>query len=248
MADYVKDGDTYSCSKCGDWVGKRSGYYKHAKKCAGTQGTESVEPPTSPATDEPASSPAVPPSQEPAEEISWESFGADLEVETDTTDYIPTPLTIAAKRAKGLSGKSAKKMSVKEKKMLEETNITLIKQFAGLVDFGLTRLGRYATMDEEFVVKHGNGDKEMVANATWAYMDEKEIYPSVHISTGLIAGGLWAYYVAPPVMRIRKQAKKKLLKNGGKRLLSWVPIFGRRFRKKKPQGSLEEWGMQNDES
>lgn len=245
MADYLKDDDgNYECLDCG-WTGKRSGYYKHAKKCTPTNGAESTGS-SSPTVDESDASPTAPPIREEVEpeqedtvEDSWASFGADLELETNTTDYIPTPLTIAAKRVRGLKGKTGK-LSAKEKQMLEETNLALLNQLTGGVDFALTKFGQYATLDDDFVVKHSQASRDAVSRATWAWMDEQEIYPSMHIGTGTIALALWGYYVAPPVMRIRKNQKKKLLKNGGKKMLGWIPIFGKRFRKPKQKGWVVE--------
>jgi len=240
---YTKDeDDNYTCNGCG-WHGSRSGYYKHAKKCdadskAGVDDSGSV-PPTSDTHVSPP--PPTPVSEDeghiPVEDENknegWTTFGSDLVEQEEATDYLPTPLTIAAKQAKKLRGKVGKKLTTKEKKMLEETNIALVKQVAGAVDFGLTKYGQAIRMDEEFVVRHSEQDKNLVARATWAWLDENELYPSMHIGTGAVATALWGYYIVPPVLKARKGAKKKLVKGLGARFLSKIPVFGKRWRKPK---------------
>jgi len=53
------------------------------------------------------------------------------------------------------------------------------------------------------------------------------------LSPTTVAIALLGAYTIPPIYKINKKSKRSIIKNGGKRMLSWIPIFGKRFRKKK---------------
>ena len=96
------------------------------------------------------------------------------------------------------------------------------------VDVLLSKYGKAVSLDEDFEVKHSESDKDLVANAQWRYMEEKGMFLSNYLSTGMIAGSLTIWYVGQPMLRIRKNAKKKLIRG---RLLSRLPPF-RWFKRK----------------
>ena len=71
--------------------------------------------------------------------------------------------------------------------------------------------------------------KDLVANAQYRYLEEKGLFLTNYLSTGAIAGSLTIWYVGAPMIRIRKNAQRKLIKG---RLLSRLPLIGRLFRRK----------------
>ena len=50
---------------------------------------------------------------------------------------------------------------------------------------------------------------------------------------------LTAGYVFPPIVKLQTNKKRKMLKGGGRRLLSWIPIIGKRF-KPKPEDFFQQ--------
>jgi len=160
----------------------------------------------------------------------WTEFTFEAE---EATEELP-PVLKAIAKPKPKRDKR-KKMTAKEKKIQGDTNVALFKMGLGAVDYGITRYGRAVMIDDSYECIHSDSDKQLVANAQWAYCQEKGIDIAASIGTGHIALALTGWYVAPPLMKIQKKSKVPLLKkrgNGIKRLLSRIPIFGRRFRDK----------------
>jgi len=97
------------------------------------------------------------------------------------------------------------------------------------------------TLDESLVIRHSEADKNMVAGAQFRWLKTKDILPSAVINEGLIAGGMTAWYVGAPLMKIRKKSKVPMLGkvSGGLRRL---PLIGRLLgrRKKKAQDFAQE--------
>jgi hypothetical protein len=254
---YSIDGDIYTCLECQDFIGKRSGYYKHrkAKHSHGEEG--SVSPPSSVSAADTSSEVAEPlPASIDDEESfreedhaldddvgqedeessdtgevddnsSWMNWGTDIE---DTANYhMPTPLKAMKKKA--TKGKRTKR-SAKELVAARDTSKNLVVMGLGFSDTLMSAYGRGVTMDKDFKVEHSQRDKELVAEAQVAYMEEKGIFLSDRISKGMVAGAMLVWYHGVPMNDIRKKAKRPLLKRGGG-LLKRLPIINRLFRRKK---------------
>ena len=59
------------------------------------------------------------------------------------------------------------------------------------------------------------------------------------LSPTTVALALTAGYVFPPIVKLQTNKKRKMLKGGGRRLLSWIPIIGKRF-KPKPEDFFQQ--------
>jgi len=147
-------------------------------------------------------------------------FGTD-----ETTDTIPAPLKSIVKPMPGDGGKLTKA----QRQALENQNKGILKMMLTTTDVLLTKYGQAVSLDETFEVKHSESDKDLVANAQYRYLEEKGLFLTNYLSTGMIAGSLTVWYVGSPLLRIRKNAKKKLIRG---RLLSRLPLIGRFFKKK----------------
>ena len=121
------------------------------------------------------------------------------------------------------------KLSKAQYEALENQNKGILKMGLTTIDVLLTKYGQAVSLDDQFEVKHSDSDKELVANAQWRYLEEKGLFLTNYLSTGMIAGSLSIWYVGQPLMRIRKNAKRKLVRG---RLLSRIPLIGRFFKKK----------------
>lgn len=240
--------EVWECRSCGKEFKTRSGRYKHEKKCDIIIDDESVEDrPVEENTDEQtlvvegdSSAPTSPlddVDSSPTSSTSspWTEFTLDFDEEV--TETMPTPLKMAVKQTKAKKGK---KQTAAEKKAEEDLNIQLLKSGLTITDSLLTRYAQAVTLDENYTVKHFDADKNMVAGAQWRYLKSKDILPSAVINEGLIAGGMTAWYVGAPLMKIRKKSKVPMLGKvtGGLRRL---PLIGRFLgRRKKNTGFAQE--------
>jgi len=157
--------------------------------------------------------------------FEWADF--DFGSNEETTDTIPAALKSVVKPVPQGSGKMTKAQYV----ALENQNKAILKMGLTTIDVLLSKYGKAVSLDEDFEVKHSESDKDLVANAQWRYMEEKGLFLSNYLSTGMIAGSLTVWYVGQPMIRIRKNAKKKLIRG---RLLSRLPPF-RWFKRKKDE-------------
>lgn len=226
----------HDCETCGKSYKSRSGLWKHQKakghgKFARSdqedqektilieETYESVDPTTS--TPNPD---VLPPSgsADTSSSFEWADFDFGS---ADNTDTIPSTLKSIVKPMPGGSGKLTKAQYA----ALENQNKGILKMGLTTIDVLLTKYGRAVSLDDQFEVKHSDSDKDLVANAQWRYLEEKGLFLTNYLSTGMIAGSLTVWYVGQPIMRIRKNAKKKLIRG---RLLSRLPLIGRFFKKK----------------
>jgi len=222
----------HECSKCGKTYKSRSGLWKHEKKCdvehtiliteTKSPGEESVSP--NPPDSTPPSADAHAESPGDTTTFEWADFDFGS---SDHTDTIPTTLKSIVKPMPMGSGK----LSKAQYEALENQNKGILKMGLSTIDVLLTKYGKAVSLDDTFEVRHSEADKELVANAQWRYLEEKGLFLTNYLSTGMIAGSLTVWYIGQPVMRIRKNAKKKLIRG---RLLSRLPPF-RWFRKKQPE-------------
>ncbi len=240
--------DEWPCKyDCGKVLKSRAGIYKHEQKCAlgNTDTIGSIdESEYESASGEVASSSSLPPSDpDVGTNNEWMDFelGGDIE-----TDSIPAALKMIT------ATPSKKKKTPKELKAIKDTEIGLLKMGLGGIDVILTQYGKGVTLDKEFEVRHGDKTKTLVAGAQHAWLEEKGITISKYASKGMIAGSLTAYYVGAPIMRIKKEAKKPMIKRlgGGFRgFFSRLPLIGRLFKKKVEEPTVFDYtGDEIDES
>ena len=191
----------YECENCGKSL-SRSGYYKHRKTCGVEKATVQEPPSEEPVVQD--SSVEEPVVQETTH--GWQTFTLE---EENVTEHLPTPLKFLPSAQKV---KKKKKMTAKELKTLKDTNIALLKMGLSGSDRLTTYYGRAVTLDESYVCSHSEATKDMVAEAQYAWMVEKGLDLSQHISKGLIASTLTAGYIIPPVLKVQKKSKVPFLK------------------------------------
>jgi hypothetical protein len=250
----------YTCEGCGKQL-SRSGYYKHRKKCDLYNEVESSEPIiiqeevqetvifSEPEKIEESEKPDImeddsePQIQEEPQRPDWFDFEV---VEEDTTEHFPTPLKMLASQGTFAGGTTPTKQQIEA---MHNTNLNLLIMGLGGVDMLIQSYGRAVTLDKDLVVKHSTSDKEMVATAQYNWLLEKGINPSLYVSTGAIATALTGYYVVPPILKIRKRSKVKLLKglrSTGGNILGKIPLIGRFFRRKNVAQSQPDITAENE--
>ena len=99
-------------------------------------------------------------------------------------------------------------------------------------DHLLTSYGKAITLDASFLVKHSEKSKKIVAEAQYAYLEEKGIMLSSYMSKGVVAGALTGWYILSPLTRIKRAAKRPMIKRIGGGFLSKLPLIGRWFKPK----------------
>ena len=219
----------HNCDQCDKVYKTRAGLWKHKKAkheekpvevipiSESPEETDSISaPPRSPTDDSPGDTPSP----------RWMDFDFGS---NESTDTIPTTFKSVFQPVPAGHGK----MSKAQAQALENQNKGILKMILSFIDLGLTKYGQVVSLDPEFEVKHSENDKELVANAQHRWMEEKGFFLTNYISTGMIAGGLTLHYVAAPMYRIRKKAKRKLFK--GRSLLSRLPLIGRLFKRRQPE-------------
>ena len=234
-----------NCSKCGKAYKSRSGLWKHEQKCD----KDPMEHTQSSVVDEPVdtsssvASPTPTDSNEVAEDTptsTWMDF--DLGAgEVEYTDTAPTAL----KMITSMKPKDRNKLTKAEEKAFKETEKAMLKMVLGGIDTVLTQYGKAVCIDPDFVVKHSESSKEMVASAQYAWMEEKGLSITKYANKGVVAGALTGWYIGAPLMRIKRDAKKPMLKRiggGSRSLLSRIPLIGRLFKRKQPNSTDELFG------
>lgn len=242
MSDYV-------CEDCGKAYKSRSGLWKHQKKMRhgkfADQETESEVIPimetsqsvggeSDPSTSSlnTSASDEAPPT-DTDERPSWMDWEFD---DQEASDVLPTAFkSIATSPQMGSS-----KLSKAQREALEKQNKAILKMGLTAIDAGLTRYGRAVSLDEDFTVSHTEEDKDLVAGAQYRYLEEKGLFLTNYLSSGVIAASLTGWYIAVPMYRIRKNAKKKLIRG---RLLSRLPLIGRFF---KPKDEIPDIGQNTE--
>jgi len=234
-----------NCSKCGKAYKSRSGLWKHEQKCEvgldeHTQSSVVDEPVDTPSS---VASPTPTDSNEVAEDTptsTWMDFDMGAG-EVEYTDTAPQGL----KMITSMKPKDKKKMSKAEEKAFKETEKAMLKMVLGGIDTILTQYGKAVCIDPDFVVKHSESSKEMVASAQYAWMEERDLSITRYANKSVVAASLTAWYVGAPLMRIKRDAKKPMLKRiggGSRSLLSRIPLIGRLFKRKQPNTTDEMFG------
>jgi len=216
----------HNCDQCEKSYKTRAGLWKHKKAkheetspiaeepVSSSSGVEKSIPPHSPITDD------TPDDTSPAW-LDWD-FGTD----ENTTDTIPFGFKSIVTPVPGEYGK----MSKAQRQALETQNIGILKMGLSSIDIILSKYGQVVSQNPDFEVRHSETDKNLVANAQYRYLEEKGLFLTQYLSTGMIAGSLTSWYVLAPAYRIRKNAKRKLFKGRG--LLARLPLIGRLFKRK----------------
>tara|TARA_R100000353_G_scaffold171908_2_gene136604 strand:+ start:1616 stop:2362 length:747 start_codon:yes stop_codon:yes gene_type:complete len=233
-----KETGRFECDECDATFKTRAGLWKH-KKNKHPKESLPVEENASNITDdkrepqtkgEPVSSSFSDASTGEDTKTEWLDF--DFGEPNDKTDVIPTTLKGIAKPI----NQTKSKMTKAQRESFKKQNTAILKMGLTTIDSILTAYGKKATQNDDFLVSHSESDKDLVANAQYAYLEEKDLFLTNYLSTGLIAGTLTTWYIGSPIMRIRKQSTgKKVVGNIFKKL----PLFGRLFRRKpKPQTEI----------
>ena len=230
----------YPCRHCSKIYFSRSGAWKHEKKCESSDKDFTVSQST---VDEEPLKVAMPtsPSDEAVDTSSsnWADF--EMPDESDATDTIPEAIKLLSRP----KPKNMKKMSAKEFESFKATEIALLKMGLGGIDVILTQYGKGVCLDKEFEVRHSDSSKNIVASAQHAWLQEKGLSVSKYASTGVVAASLTGWYVAAPLARIRRDAKKPMLRKIGGGIggfFSRLPLIGRLF-KRKSKNSENEVGQ-----
>jgi len=218
----------YACESCGASLSK-SGFYAarkrgYCRQCKPSKGAEVKTEVPSSSFRRPSQDPAPTPSTMtgydghtetdlddetiPVDDASGPSW-MDFDLGDDpATETIPSALKMAA----GLAGGDGKGVNVA---MMHETNMSLLKMGLSGVDVLLTQYGRAVMIDPAYECRHSDSDKEIVARAQYQWMLEKGINPSDYVSSGGVAAALTSYYVLPPLVKIQRKSKRKMLKGLG---------------------------------
>ena len=254
----------HSCDQCDKVYHTRAGLWKHKKNKhsvkIGDEGDDlsSVYDPSQTTTHTDSSSGGVGSPIPPESAHASKSTGLDLDPPSDNpsfmdwdfssgsdnegTDQIPTALKSIVKSPP----MGSKKLSKAQQAALESQNRGILKMGLTTIDVLLSKYGSVLHQDPLFKVEHSESDKDLVANAQFRYMEEKGLFLTNYLSTGSIALGLTTWYVAAPVIRIRKDAKRKFFKNG---IMARLPLIGRLFKRKiKDQSIGQTTEMQINES
>ena len=246
----------YICDGCAKVYKSRSGLWKHEKKCAALNddiiGSSTEEPLSESATDESKgeSPPMTSTLNSPEDDDSvvdtddeWMDFQLGDDDETDT---IPAALKMIVATAP-----SKKKKSAKEIKALRDTEVAMLKMALSGIDVLLTTYGRGVTLNDDFLVQHGDKSKSLVAFAQYEWLDEKGFHITKYASKGMVAASLTGWYVGAPLMRIKQEAKKPMIRKIGGGIWAWLgrlPLIGRIFKRKQHKQDDEAFtGVESDE-
>lgn len=237
MNSQERDGTTYYLSDDGKEYKSRSGAWKQNKKLESKSNAVVEDSPPDLSNDSTSSDSYENTDTETATETSTETATETVEEspkwmqfqmgdQTDTTDVLPEPL-------KMLSAQSGKKnLTAKERKAAKDTELAMLSLMLSGADHVLTSYGKAVTLDASFLVKHSEKSKKIVAEAQYAYLEEKGIMLSSYMSKGVIAGALTGWYVLSPLTRIKRAAKTPMIKRIGGGFLSKLPLIGRFFKPK----------------
>lgn len=222
----IDENGKYVCS-CGNFVGSRSGWYKHKSKVHAVQ--------RSPPKVEVQNEDVITEKDDDSTEVdvedtpSWMDFGMDIDDES--TVHMPKPLK--ALHRKSVERKRGK-MSKAEIQSLRDTSKGLLTMGLTFGDTLLSLWGRGQLLDPDFKVQHSDRDKELTADAVVGAMEERGLYLANSVSRTAVAGVMLTWYFGVPTYQISKKSKKGLFKGGrGSGLLGRIPIIGRLFRRKR---------------
>jgi hypothetical protein len=169
-----------------------------------------------------------------SQETIWNKWS--IPNDDDSNSSIPLPLKLVAKTGKIAAGA---KLSKVQQKAVDEKAIALLKLTLTGADFCIGHYGRTITLDNTYSCRHSDSEKTLVAEAQLEAFKDKNIQVTSILSPTTVALALTAGYVFPPIVALQRNKKRKMLKGGGRRMLSWIPIIGKRF-KPKPTDFFEQ--------
>ena len=191
----------YACESCGSPLSK-SGYYTakkrgYCRQCKNTQGGGEKEtlqsvpiPSVSSVKEESSPSP-------PVEDTILEEYDDNepewLNFESNESEEITESIPSALKMASALSGDPSSRTK-KEIELAHQTNLEILTLGLGGLDLLITKYGKAVTLDDTYICKHSDSDKELVAHAQYRYLLEKGIDPSSIVSSGVLATTLTGWY------------------------------------------------------
>jgi hypothetical protein len=156
----------------------------------------------------------------------WTSFDWGDEI-PDSFEFIPGPLKQLQKPI------DRKKRSKEEIAAEIGTNVAILKIGYKSADHLMTRYKRAVTADPDALVTHQEADYEWISTITNTALDHRGLSIARFLGPGSIALLANSYWFGAPLYKISKQAKRNPFKSGMiRRILSKIPILGRRFRKK----------------
>ena len=230
--------DEYPCKfeGCSKVLKSRAGIYKHELKCEHSMGVSeetemSEESPSSPEShttdvEEPDSSTPT-----------FQNYSYKVEdLESDIP--VPSPLKFIT----GGKKSSGKKKNQQELAIMSKTNEAMLSLGYKSVDGLASRYRVAITGDEEMTITHSESDYKWISGMTNAYLMEKGFDINAYLGTGkaaIICNSWWFGSIGATLHKDAKKLDKSLglLRKplgGIKKLLSYIPIIGKRFRQEKP--------------
>ena len=236
----------YVCDSCGKEYKSNSGLWKHKHKCVPNEEIVMVEDEdTDMASDSLSENEVLEDAQSAstADSSMWNDWN-NLDAKDLVTESLPTELKLLTKQQ--TPKKKGKKLTAAQQKSLDEKSVAILKLGLTFTDTIISFYGQKVTLNPDYVCRHGEKEKTMVAEAQQEALKQHGLAITGILSPTVIALALSGMYVGKPVYKINKKSKKAVIKNGGRKLLSYIPIFGRRFRKKKEVNPFEDGGKINE--
>ena len=232
----------FDCPDCGKIFQTNSGLWKHSKNKHSTEAAqnETVLVSSSPkiaaytttdADGDNQNPPASPPPFTESEEGTLWNKWKSMEVDANT-ESIPLSLKIISTTGK-IASKG--KLTKAEQIAIDEKAVAVLKLCLSGCDSLIGVWGRTVTLDDSYTCRHSDAEKTLVAEAQLEAFKHHGIEVTQILSPTTVALALTGGYLVPPIIALSKNRKRTLIKNGGRRLLSWIPIFGKRFRHKEEE-------------
>lgn len=233
----------YPCKHgCGKTLATRAGIWKHENKCEQNTNGLGVEPQledsVSPASFTEGESPSE---ATPFTEDSQPSYANFTFEEQDVEGQIPVPtaLRFVAKKA-GDDKKGGKKKSKAEILNMTKSNEAMLKMGYKTVDNLASKYRVGITNDESMTINHSEADYNWISGITNAYLMERGFDINSYIGTGkaaIVCNAWWFGSIGSTLHNDAKKLDKKLNIirtpiSWGRKLLSFIPIIGKRFKKK----------------
>jgi hypothetical protein len=230
----------YPCKHgCGKVLKSRAGIYKHELKCDYSMGVshETLEDlPSSPFSHEPevVADEATAPSDSNQPTYTQYTYTSD---EVEDNMVIPSPLKFITG---GNKTKSGKKKNKAELATMAKTNEAMLSMGYKTIDTVASKYRVAITGDESMVIQHSESDYKWISGMSNAYLVEKGIDINAYFGTGkaaLICNSYWFGSIAHTLHKDAKKLDKSLgllrkPMSGIRKLLSFIPIIGKRFRTK----------------
>lgn len=151
---------------------------------------------------------------------------------------VPTPLKMIVGADK--DAKKNKNKSKQEIANMAKTNQAMLKMLYKSADTVASKYRVAITDDEDMIITHSEADYNWISGMSNAYLMEKGFDINSYIGTGkaaIICNGWWFGSIGATLHNDAKKLDKKLglirkPLSWGRKLLSYIPIVGKRFKKK----------------